>query len=272
MIARLIKLAVSAALCVLDRVRQFVQGPRAPATSVVLYYHAVRPDQRARFAAQMDRLLEVAEPISAAHDRPLAPGRRYAAVTFDDGFVSVLEQAIPELTARKIPSTVFVPTGSLGRAPAWVKQREHPSASESVVRSEQLKQLAAAERVTVGSHSVTHPRLSALPENAVREELQQSRAELEKIIERPVDLFSFPHGAHNERVLQLAREAGYKRVFTISPTLAFVEPREFVTGRVAADPADWGCEFTCKTLGGYRWLSKTRTMKSLFKRAGKTSQ
>ena len=42
----------------------------------------------------MDVLLKRAVPVSVDRREPLAPGRRYAAVTFDDGFTSVADHAI----------------------------------------------------------------------------------------------------------------------------------------------------------------------------------
>src|SRR5207245_1160814 len=67
-------------------------------------------------------------------------------------------------------------------------------------------------------------------------------------------LFSFPHGSFNAKLVEWCREAGYERVFTILPTLAFSDPREFVTGRVSVEPTDWPLEFRLKLLGAYRWL------------------
>jgi peptidoglycan/xylan/chitin deacetylase (PgdA/CDA1 family) len=90
---------------------------------VVLYYHAVRPEERASFGRQMDELLSIGSPIRADRREPLQPGRRYVAVTFDDGFVSVVENALPELRDRRIPCTIFVPTGSLGTRPSWLNSR-----------------------------------------------------------------------------------------------------------------------------------------------------
>ena len=39
------------------------------------------------------------------------------AVTFDDAFVSVIDNAPPELAKREMPCTIFVPVAALGRRP-----------------------------------------------------------------------------------------------------------------------------------------------------------
>src|SRR4051812_31783800 len=93
--------------------------------NVVLYYHAVRPEQREAFAKQMDTLLRLAHPWKL--DRSIEQANRpHVAVTFDDGYISVLENASPELKKRGIPFTVFVPTGSWGQRPSWVRSPAHP--------------------------------------------------------------------------------------------------------------------------------------------------
>src|SRR5439155_5070600 len=122
---RLLKLAISIAsfVCILPfemivRLLGFVQSPRC----VVLYYHAVSAGQRSRFARQMNLLSQWATPVPANFSAPLEPGRRYAAVTFDDGFRSVIENALPELKKRGIPCTVFIISDFLGKVPAWAEE------------------------------------------------------------------------------------------------------------------------------------------------------
>ena len=105
------------------------------------------------------------------------------------------------------------------------------------------------------------PSLSAAQ---ARVELHASRQKLGTIFGRDITLFSFPYGATSERLVDLCREAGYQRVFTISPSLALVDPQEFVSGRVVVDPTDWPLEFHLKLLGAYRWLPRVFAWKRKF--------
>ena len=183
----------------------------------------------------------------------LQPGGRYSAVTFDDGFVSVLNNALPELEQRGIPATWFIPSGCLGRRPPWLTNPESSAWQERILTEEQLVSLKDHPMLSVGSHSVTHPRLPDLLDEACVRELRQSKSDLERILGQQITEFSFPHGKCDERSIQLAKAAGYKRVFTIQPALALRSASEFVTGRVAVDPEDWRLEFRLKLLGAYRW-------------------
>src|SRR5215510_8417777 len=70
-------------------------GKTAPGTGVVLYYHHVVPAHRDRFTRQMQHLRRHVQPVRADHRGLLAPGARVGAVTFDDGYLSFLENAAP---------------------------------------------------------------------------------------------------------------------------------------------------------------------------------
>ncbi len=60
--------------------------------------------------------------------------------------------------------------------------------------------------ITVGSHTVSHPILSTLPVAQLRNELVESRKQLEAKLQTTVDQFCYPNGAHNPIVLEEARK------------------------------------------------------------------
>jgi peptidoglycan/xylan/chitin deacetylase (PgdA/CDA1 family) len=258
---RLIKLAISLTVHGWDigtaSLMRLIGRKPAP-TCVVLYYHGVDATQRERFARQMDEVLRLTNPIPADLQQPLNGERHYCAVTFDDGFVSVIENALPELEQRRIPATVFVPTGSLGKKPAWVKDPSSRAGREVVMTAAQVAALKKQPLVTVGSHSVSHPNYLNLDESQAAREFGESKAELESLLGRKVTLFSFPFGKCSERLVELARAVGYKRVFTIEPESGAAHTDRFVTGRVAVDPDNWSIEFYLKIVGAYRWAAKSR--------------
>ena len=242
-----------------------LQGKPIPGSLVVLCYHAVPQNQRERFGRQMDLLRQYAKPTRADVETPLLAGERYAAVTFDDGYQSTVENALPELKARNIPCTLFVVSHLPGHSPWW-SGTEGYDREDKFVTAEQLVGLPS-ELVTIGSHTMTHPHLSALSEEMAKRELFESRQLLQQTLRREIRLFAFPHGAFNDVLVTWCREAGYQRVFSGEPTMTFSNLPEYVTGRVIADPTDWDLEFRLKVLGAYQWLPvaygikrKVRTM------------
>jgi peptidoglycan/xylan/chitin deacetylase (PgdA/CDA1 family) len=255
---RLLKLAISLVVrcCDVARASFLKLAGRKPAPiCVVLYYHGIDAAERPRFARQLDQLLRHTRPLDAALREPLNGKPNYSVMTFDDGFISVVQNALPELEQRRIPATIFIPTGSLGGKPAWIHNPAARGFREQVVSVTELAALGRRERITIGSHSISHPNFLKIDGEQAERELRQSKADLEAVVGRPVTLFSFPHGACNERVTELAKAVGYQRVFTIAPHAESNPTDKFVVGRVAVDPGDWPLEFRLKLLGAYRWLA-----------------
>lgn len=251
---RFLILLISLTVRAFDLVMACLQSRRrAHRTGVVLYYHAIKPHQRRRFAEQMDRVSTHAFAFSAGSPETMRAAERNVAVTFDDGFRSVVDNAVPELAKRGIPFTIFVPSGCLGERPSWIGSPEHPSWNETVLSADELRALAGHPLATVGSHSITHPNLARVDRERAGRELVESKHALQQSSGAAIDLFSFPHGAHSLPLIEQARHAGYRRVFTVEPTLAEHDGAQFVVGRVAVDPDDWPIEFHLKLAGAYRW-------------------
>jgi peptidoglycan/xylan/chitin deacetylase (PgdA/CDA1 family) len=140
---------------------------------------------RRRFEQQLDYLAR--KPASSIR----------TVVSFDDGDASCYTIAAPALEQRGMRGEFFVVTGWIG-APGFMT-------------ADQLRELARRGH-GIHSHSRTHPRLSALAPADIERELAGSRADLEAVLRRPVTQLSIPGGAYDERVLEIARRAGYTTV------------------------------------------------------------
>jgi peptidoglycan/xylan/chitin deacetylase (PgdA/CDA1 family) len=262
MTGRLVKLMVSMVVALSDCILAQLPmrfGSAARSRCVVIYYHAIRATMRSRFARQMDMLARHSTPIDIARCDRVPPGRRYSAVTFDDGFVSVIENALPELRARSIPCVIFVPSAALGAHPKWIRA-QHRDAVEQVMDSRMLAEVSHDPLVSIGSHSMTHPNFSRIDNEEARRQLSNSKALLEAITGRQVSGFSFPHGAYTPTSLLLAQECGYTRIYTIEPRI--VNPGAgTLIGRVKVEPHDWPIEFRLKLMGAYRWMVHVTALK-----------
>jgi peptidoglycan/xylan/chitin deacetylase (PgdA/CDA1 family) len=247
---RALKCAISLAVFTCSGLRDIflrLFGRSSRGACVVLYYHSIPQNQRTRFANQLDAILRYTKPVTMDGELVFTPGVHYSGITFDDGFENFAEVALPELMKRKMPSTVFVIADALGKA---FGPHGRP---ERVMSAQQIRALPQ-DLVSIGSHTSTHPFLPTLPEQDAGLELDRSRAQIEAILGRKVRLFSFPFGGFNERLVKQCQRAGYQRVFTTLPRLAFGGPGEFALGRVRVDPNDWPLEFRLKLAGAYRWL------------------
>lgn len=234
--------------------RQVLNGGKK-GTCVILYYHVVAKEQRTLFGKQLDLILRWAEPVRTDHIFDLESRNHRVAITFDDGFQSVVQNAIVELESRKFPATIFIPPSCLGESPSWPDIDEREKGSEVVMNIQELMKIKNNEFINIGSHSQTHANLLRIGEAEAREEIAGSKLKLEELLGCKVKELSFPFGAFNENHVKIAKEAGYERVFSIMPDL-ITDPGKgkFVLGRVRVDPDDWPLEFWLKVHGAYRWL------------------
>ena len=226
-------------------------GRRVTPPFVVLMYHSVKRHERARFAHQMDRVASIANTVYADFDAKDIQ-RPHVAVTFDDAYYSILENAWPVLQERSIPATLFAPTQYLGGAPGWITDPAHRNAGERLITADELRGMATGGAL-IGSHSVTHRRFAELNSAQTSAELSESRKDLEEILGRKVLLFACPYGSSNAAVVPLAARAGYKRVFFNIPIRTRTGRTE-VIGRVEVSPTDWRLEYALKIRGAYQWL------------------
>ena len=253
-LVRGLKILISAFYLPFSRLAATVKRPFGAAQStplVILYYHGVSGSQRANFARQLDFLKRHASIVHADWRGGPIKGR-VCAITFDDGFVSTVINALPELHARQIPCTIFVPSGVMGRAPDW-DMEEGTDPDEIVADADTIRRLASP-LVTIGSHTISHCHLSRVPANIARSELERSRAELTTTLAQDTRLISFPYGDYDETVVDLCVKAGYDFMYSIEPVP--VDPRapHGVRGRVSVSPDDSLVELYLKSSGGYRWM------------------
>jgi peptidoglycan/xylan/chitin deacetylase (PgdA/CDA1 family) len=234
---------------------------------VILYYHSVPLASRVSFARQLDMLTARAAVVPADYHGAAARGGHSVAITFDDALTSALDNAIPELRARDIPATIFVPAGSLGVRPAWWGSEIEDDSiyeGEFVATADALRSLIS-DRVQLGAHTLTHPHLSRLGLEDARREIAGCRPHMRNIFGIDVRTFAFPFGEHDTALVALCREAGYERIFTVTPGVVDPAREEFVRGRVSVGSTDGPLEFYLKMSGAYSWMVYASAVKRWFR-------
>jgi peptidoglycan/xylan/chitin deacetylase (PgdA/CDA1 family) len=73
------------------------------------------------------------------------------------------------------------------------------------LQADQVRSLARTPGMDVGAHTINHLALTCQPDEVVREETENSRAALERVIGRPVTGFAYPYGAVDRRVAEAVR-------------------------------------------------------------------
>lgn len=259
MLNRLIKLSIASLYFIGLRLRHAMGVPYRHI--IGLCYHEVTAAQKANFLRQLEQLKRHTQPLFLNAPVQASP-KPQVAVSFDDGFVNLLENALPALQAQQIPATLFIPSACLGQTPPWLQGSSHDNAQQQIMTAEQLTALSP-EYILIGSHSAHHADLSACEPDALDRELQESKIFLEALLKRPITLLAFPYGRYNEQVLERSALAGYQRVFAADP---IAQESDFFMGRTDASPNDWSIEFYLKIHGAYQWLPQAIALKRHLKK------
>lgn len=218
----------------------------------ILYYHAVADVDVITFDQHMAWLAANANVVFADHEGNLDPARPNVAVTFDDAFESVARNALPVLQRHGIVSTIFVPTGWVGRTPGWQMETD-ADRKERVMDANALREMPR-DIVRFGSHTSTHPRLSQLAPDRRLNELRESRLVLEELFGERIDTLAFPYGDHDDATVNDARVAGYRFVYSILPKDVRSGHIGILRGRTSVDAADSMKLFRLKAEGAFVWL------------------
>jgi peptidoglycan/xylan/chitin deacetylase (PgdA/CDA1 family) len=124
-----------------------------------------------------------------------------AALTFDDGFADNLHALVPLLDELQAAATVFVVSGWLGQP--------HPNTEHArILDADEVRALRDAG-VEIGAHTVSHPNLEPLDEEAAYRELRTSRDALEDLLGQAVTTVAYPFGRASVATLAAARRAGF---------------------------------------------------------------
>jgi peptidoglycan/xylan/chitin deacetylase (PgdA/CDA1 family) len=235
-------------------------GKKIPGSCIIIFFHSIRKEETDAFIKKLDYLINVTTPISIDYNGSLQNGVRYSIITFDDAFQSAMDNAVPELIERKVPFTIFIPTGQLGEKPGWLCNTGDRDEDETITTMDQLLKLDPAY-ASFGSHSVNHAKLTLLDDNEAYEEIKLSKDMLESHLKYPVKVIAFPYGLFDQRILNLCKNAGYRQVFTIENESPYLPLNKFEKGRVGVNPTDWMIDFRLKIFGAYSWMPIASSIK-----------
>lgn len=172
------------------------------------------------FMAQLDLLQEENWHIVTIHDLGNMTNlpSRTVAITFDDGYMNTWP-AYEALLDRGLRASWFIVANSIGGMPSW-----HDADAQA---SELLDAVALREMVSagmeIGSHGLSHRRLTELDEQSLASELLDSRLALGELLEREVTSLAYPYGAFGLREVAAAKTAGYRLACTTQPGYALAD-------------------------------------------------
>jgi peptidoglycan/xylan/chitin deacetylase (PgdA/CDA1 family) len=185
---------------------------RLPTTTGLYFpfYHDVLPEYAADLRRHLCAFRRLGPMLSWGQALDVLAGRRPLTgpafcLSFDDGHASWRDVVAPMLHELQIPATFFLATDLIGRPGnlSWADCRALADAGH-----------------TIGSHTVTHPRLADVDDAAAAHQIRDSKREIEIRLGQAVRDFAAPYGAPGvdflDRDVRLVAEAGYRSFATTS--------------------------------------------------------
>ena len=130
-------------------------------------------------------------------------------ITIDDGYRSVYDIAYPILKKYGFKAILMIYTSFVG-------------VSKQAITWDQLRKLKG-EGFAIGSHTIFHTDLTSLGEGETEEafaqriyrELYGSKRILDQKIGQETYILAYPFGYYNQRVMDVARQAGYRMALSV---------------------------------------------------------
>ena len=117
-------------------------------------------------------------------------------ISFDDGWETQFEYALPTLEKYHYPATFFVVTDYIGR-PGFVSWPQ--------------LQTLLTDGMRIGSHTRSHPRLAKIKDpEKLWDQIYNSKTILESQLETSVEEFAYPYGSYNAKAAAAVKQAGYR--------------------------------------------------------------
>lgn len=230
------------------------------AAATFLCYHSVAPVGPRYLTVSAELFEEQLEQIEArglatgdlSTLEALAAGDAVAPsvfLTFDDGFLDNYETVLPLLRERGMRAFLFVlpPLVETGAPLVWPEVAADAKRFPETMRSVTWEMLAemGEEVFEVGAHTLTHPHLPELDQEALRDELSASRRMVKERL-GACDTLAYPFGEWSPEVAAAARDCGYRFAFTLPTDYGQQGADELSIPRVNVDYRDSGRRFAAK--------------------------
>lgn len=173
---------------------------------------------------------------------------RVVGITFDDGYLNNLENALPVLVQQGFSATCYAVSNMIGATNSWDAElgvMEKPL----MALNEWRKWLSSG--MDVGSHTRSHANLTKLSTADSFMEIATSKQELEQLLDCEVRHFCYPFGKFEKEHSSAVKEAGYLSATTTSRGLTHPGDDLYTLRRIMIARATNMVQFALKVTTGY---------------------
>lgn len=138
--------------------------------------------------------------------------RRAALVYFDDGYKDNYINVYPILKRLRIPATIFVVTDCIDKKRLLWDSVIDPATANIFLSWEDLRVMS--DVFDVGTHTVSHRKLTMLEPDEVRKEFVDSQKRIYEMIGKEVIALSYPKSLWTAETRRIAEEAGFEFILS----------------------------------------------------------
>lgn len=178
-------------------------------------------------------------------------------LTFDDGYRDNWELAMPLLSRYGFTATVFMVSDLVGKTNLWERNEFRQNAE--MMKIEHLREWLEAG-CEVGSHGISHKRVTELSPADLEREIEGSKKSLEDLLGIKIDFFCYPNGNFNAQAVEALKKAGYLGSVAIYEGASWKEdPIDwFALPRLRVSDQDEPGIFRWKVSKYHSWLGRSR--------------
>jgi len=143
-----------------------------------------------------DELANALKTHSALPPKPIV-------ITMDDGYKDNFEYAFPVVQKYGLVANIMIPTG-LMENPGWLTWND-------------LKTMVDSGRFFAYDHTWSHVALAGASDEKIQTEVMTAKKQLEDHLGKTVNVFAYPYGSENSKVVDILRQNGFSAAFSTIP-------------------------------------------------------
>jgi peptidoglycan/xylan/chitin deacetylase (PgdA/CDA1 family) len=139
-------------------------------------------------------------------------------LSFDDGYEDFYTDVFPILKKHNAKAVSYLVVNYIGKP--------------NYMNSEQITEISKSGLVEFGSHTMNHMWLKGQSTEFIRDDLVQSKNELERLLGKNVTSLAYPYGVYDNQVIQSASKAGYNNAVSTDQGISLTSIEAFKLKRL----------------------------------------
>lgn len=157
------------------------------------------------------------ELTNALYEKSKLP-QKVIILSFDDGYMDFYTDVFPILEKEQVKAVAYIVPDFLNRP--------------NFMFTFQLQEVAKSSLVEIGAHTMDHVWLKGVSKETASYQIKQSRIELQKLTDTPINSFAYPYGAFDQQAAQFVRDAGFTNAMSTVPGIVNTKDTQYFLYRL----------------------------------------